>query len=100
LCFIERIYQYIWDDKNDKGLLYLSLRSTGKWYRKRGNKKDSRGLLTNRRSIEDRPKIVDLKERFGDLEIDTQIGKNHIGAIVTINDSATGILIMRKIASK
>lgn len=100
MCFIERIYQYIWDDKNDKGLLYLSLRSTGKWYRKRGNKKDFRGLLTNRRSIEDRPKIVDLKERFGDLEIDTQIGKNHIGAIVTINDSATGILIMRKIASK
>jgi IS30 family transposase len=37
--------------------------------------------------IEDRPKIVDLKQRFGDLEIDTIIGKNHKGAIVTINDS-------------
>jgi IS30 family transposase len=35
--------------------------------------------------IEDRPKIVDLKQRFGDLEIDTIIGKNHKGAIVTIN---------------
>jgi IS30 family transposase len=48
--------------------------------------------VSNRRLIEDRPKIVDLKQRFGDLEIDTIIGKNHKGAIVTINDRATGIL--------
>jgi IS30 family transposase len=46
---IERTYQYIRKDKKDKGVLYLSLRSTGKQYRKRGNKKDSRGLITNRR---------------------------------------------------
>ena len=96
----ERIYQYIWKDKKDKGVLYLSLRSTGKRYRKRGNKKDSRGLISNRKPIEDRPKIVELKERFGDLEIDTIIGKNHKGAIVTINDRATGILRMKKIESK
>jgi transposase, IS30 family len=97
---IERIYQYIWKDKKDKGNLYLSLRTTGKRYRKRGNKKDSRGIIANRKSIEDRPKIVELKERFGDLEIDTIIGKNHKGAIVTINDRATGILRMKKIKSK
>jgi IS30 family transposase len=29
------------------------------------------------------------------LEIDTIIGKNHKGAIVTINDRATGILRMK-----
>jgi IS30 family transposase len=78
-----------------KGNLYLSLRTTGKRYRKRGSKKDSRGVLSNRRLIEDRPKIVDLKQRFGDLEIDTIIGKNHKGAIVSINDRATGILRMK-----
>jgi IS30 family transposase len=50
--------------------------------------------------IEDRPKIVDLKQRFGDLEIDTIIGKNHKGAIVTINDRATGILRMKIIKAK
>jgi IS30 family transposase len=49
--------------------------------------------------IEDRPKI-DLKQRFGDLEIDTIIGKNHKGAIVTINDRATGILRMKIIKAK
>jgi IS30 family transposase len=32
---------------------------------------------------------VKQKERFGDLEIDTIIGKNHKGAILTINDRVT-----------
>ncbi|WP_143031886.1 IS30 family transposase [Flavobacterium gillisiae] len=94
------MYQHIWKDKKEKGDLYLSLRTTGKRYRKRGSAKDSRGVLSNRRLIEDRPKIVDLKQRFGDLEIDTIIGKNHKGAIVTINDRATGMVRMKKIKSK
>jgi IS30 family transposase len=59
-----------------KGNLYLSLRTTGKGIEKRGSKK-TQSILSNRRLIEDRPKIVDLKQRFGDLEIDTIIGKNH-----------------------
>jgi hypothetical protein len=42
--------------------------------------------------IEDRPKIVDLKQRFETN--DTIIGKNH-KAIVSINDRATGILRMK-----
>ena len=96
----ESIYRHIWKDKKENGDLYLSLRTTGKRYRKRGSAKDSRGILSNRKLIEDRPKIVDLKQRFGDLEIDTIIGKNHKGAIVTINDRATGVLRMKKIASK
>lgn len=96
----ESIYQYIWKDKKEQGTLYLALRTTGKRYRKRGSAKDSRGILSNRKLIEDRPQIVDLKQRFGDLEIDTIIGKNHKGAIVTINDRSTGVLRMKKIASK
>ncbi len=32
---------------------------------------------------------MEKKERFGDLEIDTIIGKNHKGAILTINNKAT-----------
>lgn len=96
----ESIYQHIWKDKKDKGDLYLSLRTNGKRYRKRGSGKDSRGVLNNRKLIEDRPDIVALKQRFGDLEIDTIIGKSHKGAIVTINDRATGILRMKKIKSK
>jgi hypothetical protein len=70
-----------------KGNLYLSLRTTGKRYRKEEVKR-LRGVLSNRRLIEDRPKIVDLKQRFGDLRSIQSV--RITGAIVTIK-RATGI---------
>ena len=96
----ERIYQHIWQDKKHKGSLYQNLRTQGKRYRKRGNSKDSRGIISGRVPIEHRPPQVEQKQRFGDLEIDTIIGKNHKGAIVTINDRATGMLLMKKVERK
>ena len=96
----ESMYQYIWKDKKKGGLLFENLRSNGKRYRKRGNYKDSRGILKDRVCISERPAEVEKKERFGDLEIDTIIGKDHKGAILTINDRATGRLWMKKLESK
>ena len=85
----ECIYQYIWEDKMRKGHLYLHLRHHGRKYRKRGATKDSREKIYDQVSIDERPEIVALKDRFGDLEMDTVLGKNHKGAILTINDRAT-----------
>lgn len=51
-------------------------------------------------SIEERPEEVDAKERIGDLEIDTIIGKDRKGAILTINDRVTGNVKIRKLAGK
>lgn len=97
---VERIYQFIWEDKKRGGKLYKHLRTKGKKYRKRGASKDSRGMIPNRVGIENRPSIVDKKQRVGDVEIDLVIGKNHHGALLTINDRATGVLWMGKIESK
>lgn len=96
----ERIYQHIWKDKRKKGNLYDHLRTKGKRYRKRGAAKDSRGIIPDRVDISQRPKVVDDRERAGDLEIDTIIGKNHQGAIVTVNDRASGLLKMKKLEGK
>jgi IS30 family transposase len=96
----ERIYQYIWHNKKQGGKLYEHLRTNGKRYRKRGSAKDRRGIITGRVDISQRPKIVEQRLRFGDLEIDTIIGKNHHGAIVTVNDRTTGMLKMKKLESK
>jgi IS30 family transposase len=57
----ESIYQHIWKDKKEKEFVF---KSTNNWKRYRKEVKDSRGVLSNRRLIEDRPKIVDLKQRF------------------------------------
>jgi len=96
----ERIYQHIWKDKRKKGNLYDHLRTKGKRYRKRGAAKDSRGIIPDRVDISQRPKVVDDRERAGDLEIDTIIGKNHQGAILTVNDRASGLLKMKKLEGK
>ena len=91
----ERIYQYIRTDKEQGGSLFKHLRHRLK-HRKRavGGKHI---CIKNRTSIDDRPKIIDNKERFGDWEIDTIIGKEGKGAIVTIVERATAFLMMRKL---
>ena len=96
----ERIYQYIWEDKMRKGQLYLHLRHHGRKYRKRGAAKDSRGKICDQVSIDERPEIVASKIRFGDLEMDTVLGKNHKGAILTINDRATKLCWIRLLAGR
>jgi IS30 family transposase len=96
----ETIYKFIWEDKRSGGTLFKRLRNRGRRYRKRGDKKDSRGILVNRVDIDKRPEIVNKKERIGDLEIDLVIGKGHQQALLTINDRATGYLFMSKVLSK
>lgn len=96
----ETIYKYIWSDKKQKGELYKHLRSQGKKYKSRSNLKEKRGQIPNRQDISLRPPIVEKRERFGDLEIDTIIGKDHKGAILTINDRVTGVLWIKKLTGK
>ncbi|HOD61491.1 MAG TPA: IS30 family transposase [Bacilli bacterium] len=96
----ERIYQYVWKDKKEGGDLYTHLRRKGRRYRKRGNAKDSRGIIKDRVDISQRPEIVDRKERLGDLEIDTMIGQNHKGALLTINDRVSNKVIIEKLNGK
>lgn len=96
----ERIYQHIWEDKKRKGMLFEHLRRKGRKYRKRGAGKDSRGIIKGRVSIDQRPAIVEKRSRFGDIEVDLIIGRNHKQAIVTLNDRASGMLKMKKVISK
>lgn len=96
----ERIYQHIWNDKKGNGLLYTHLRSKGKRYKNRSLLYDKRGQIVDRVDISMRPVVVEERVRFGDLEMDTIVGKDHKGAILTINDRATGVLRMKKLKSR
>lgn len=91
----EWIYQWIWKCKRSNKLkdkpykeLYRHLRH-GRRRQKRGNIKDSRGIIPNRVSIEHRPKIVDKRYRLGDIEVDLMMGKNHKGAVLVMTDRAS-----------
>jgi len=96
----ERIYQHIWADKRCGGTLYKHLRQSNKMRKKRYGSKDKRGQIRNRISIDERPEIVAQKTRIGDWEIDTVIGKNHQGALVTIVDRVSKFTLIKKVASK
>jgi len=94
----ERIYQYIRKDKQNGGELYKHMRHRLK-HRKRPVGED-RIPIKNRVSIEKRPEIVDKKERFGDWELDTIVGPNNKGAIVTITERTTNFFLMKKLNGK
>lgn len=79
----EASYHYIWADKQADGDLDKHLRSSRK-KRKSAGKTDCRGQIKDRVSINERPEVIDNKERIGDWEIDTIIGANHKGALVSV----------------
>ena len=102
----ETIYKWIWLNKEgnrqenkDFKHLYLHLKH-GRRRRKRGNYKDSRGLIPNRVFIDNRPKIVDGRKRLGDIEVDLIIGKNHKSGLLVTLDRASLVITMDKIKSK
>ena len=97
----ETVYRYIGEDKRhgDK-LSYKHLRRCGRRHKKRGALTDGCGFIRNRMDIDGRPATVDRKVRFGDLEIDTVIGGNHKGALLTINDRVTGSVWIRLLGGK
>jgi len=96
----ETIYRYIYHNKSRKGRLYKYLRHKNKKYHNRSNQYQRRGIIIDRISIDKRPKIVDKKNRIGDFEIDTVIGLNHIGALVTVVDRKSKYAIIKKVSSK
>jgi IS30 family transposase len=92
----EWIYQYILSDKQAGGDLYKHLRCQKKRRKRYGNR-DRRGKLPNRRSIEDRPEIVGQRQRIGDWEVDTIVGKGHHQAIVTLTERKSRFSLLRKV---
>jgi transposase, IS30 family len=90
----ERIYQLIRQDKKDGGTLYTHLRHKLKHRKQPIN--STKITIKNKVSIELRPAIVDAQERCGDWEIDTIIGKDQKGAILTMTERKTGFLLMEK----
>ena len=92
----ERIYQYVLADKQAGGDLHKHLRCQKK-RRKRYGRYDRRGKLPDRVSIEERPEIVDTRERLGDWEADTILGKGRRHAIVTLTERKSRLALLSKV---
>ncbi len=80
--------------------MFTHLRQRKKKRRKRIKSNDRRGQIPDRISIDKRPAIVANKERIGDWEIDTIIGKNHKGALVTAVERKTKFTCIDHVPSR
>ncbi len=96
----ETIYKYIWRDKRAGGSLYKELRHRGKKYNKRSKAAAGRGCIPGRIDIDKRPPIVETKTRCGDWELDTIIGTDQSGAIVSMVERASKLTRLVKISHK
>jgi IS30 family transposase len=96
----EAIYQAIYGDKR-LHFLIEHLPQARPRRRKRGQGKTRRwSSIPNRTGIEERPKEVDARTRFGDWEGDLVVGTGQRGFIVTLVERKNRMLLSRKINSK
>lgn len=96
----ETVYQLIYADKRKGGQLYKHLRIASKSYRKRYGHYDRRGRIKNRTSIDARPDVVDRRNRIGDWEGDTIIGKGRKSALLTLVERKTLYTMIMKLTGK
>jgi IS30 family transposase len=96
----ETIYKHVWQDKKKGGSLYKELRHHGKKYNKRSSGKAGRGCIPGRTDISERPAIVEEKSRIGDWEVDTIIGSEHKGVIVSMVDRHSKLTLLSKVSHK
>ena len=102
----ETIYRWIWDVEKSKkktdlefSKLYKNLRH-GSRRQKRGNIKDKRGAIKDRVGIEERPSVVERRERIGDIEVDLMMGSQHKSALLVMTDRATLVTMLEKLSGK
>lgn len=95
----EWIYQHILLDKRSGGQLYRHLRCRKK-KKKRYGSNDRRGEIKNKVSIDERPAIVEVRERIGDWEADTIIGKGHKQALVSLTERKSRFSLIYKVERK
>lgn len=94
----EWIYRYVAKDKASGGQLYRHLRQGHRRYRKGVHSK--RSPILEACSIDERPEVVDSRERLGDWEADTVIGQQGTGVLVTLAERKSRLYLVKRVDNK
>ena len=93
----ERLYLHIYADKRNGGTLHRNLRCQKQRRKRYGSGQGRRGHIPLRRCISERPALVDLRERIGDWEGDTIVGKGQRQAIVSLTERYSRFTVLHKV---
>ena len=96
----EALYQHIYVNKADGGLLWKNLRCQKKKRKRYAGGTDRRGQIPGRRPIHERPADVETRRTVGHWEGDTVIGAGHKQAIVTLVERRSGYARLMKVSHK
>lgn len=96
----ETIYKYIFKDAQSKGELFVNLRRRRRKRRSHAGVKRLRncGLRTGRQWIDERPPVIEARERLGDLERDCIVGGGSTHRLLTIVDRVSKLTWIKKLA--
>ena len=86
------IYRWIWSDPQRTRLFRPFLRIARKPRRKPYGKPSRQGQILGKRSIDERPQEANERQRLGDWEGDTIVGKGRKGYLLTCVDRASRYL--------
>lgn len=95
----ETLYRHLYTDARLAPMV-SHLRQSRPKRRRRGQGKTSRAIIPNRTSIHERPLAAQERGRFGDWEGDLLLGKKQRGALVTLAERKSLMLLARKVATK
>lgn len=96
----ETIYRYIWKDWLRGGTLHTLLRGARKKRWKRYRSYDSRGRLSGKRMISERPAGAHNRSRIGHFEGDTMVGSSDQHSVLTLVDRKTGYVLIGKLSAR
>jgi len=95
----ETIYLRVYRNKMEGGDLHIHLRRRHT-YRKRIHKYSKRVGWDTRRPISERPAIVETRSRLGDWEIDTIIGREKKGGILSLVERRSRFCLLQRVPTK
>lgn len=96
----ETIYRWAYLDASQGGILHRHLRRQRPRRRRQTRYGSGRRFIPGRISIDQRPAVVETRERFGDWEGDTLEGAKGKGALATHVERKSRYLIAVKLADK
>ena len=94
------IYRYVRADREAGGRPYLCLRRRDKKPNRKGGWHASRGHIPGRVDISEPRAVVEAKERVGDREADTIIGKCHSCTVVSLVEHASKYVLLERVGRK